>query len=502
MPVTYPNPGPPTPADAAAAAPPAPGPAGRLRALWSGAGWWLLPPLVLALVGGWVVARRYGLWYDELYTSEVAPVSLGKLVSAVVHGEGTIAYLRDAPPSYNGPYYAVAHLWLTVTRLPADEVGLRLLSLMAAVGAVGVFTRAVARMAGRGVAVVAGLVVATNPFVVQYAAEARGYGLALLAVALAALGLARWLDGEPRALVLFGVAGAAAGLAHWFAVLVLGGLAVAALVLRRRQALPLVAVTAAAALPAAGLLAVAVGNGVGASGVWWLSDVGGAVPGLLLESWAGGRAPLLVVSLVAAAVGLAGLRERRDVTVIAACWFAVPVAAVTVVEAVRPVFVDRYLLPSVLGLAVLVALGVLRAPRRLVPAALAVVLAASLWATVAETRLGPKEDVRGAVAAVAAAHRSGEPVVAAARWDALGVDHYARTSHSDLVPDLVLPPASVPSSTTVWVVRRAKGGVKGDRDKLEALDVDLAARGLRVTEELRFAGRYSDTLVQRWDATG
>ena len=66
------------------------------------------------------------------------------------------------------------------------------------------------------------------------------------------------------------------------------------------------AVAAAAALPAAGLLAVAVGNGVGASGVWWLSDVGGAVPGLLLESWAGGRAPLLVVSLVAAAVGLAG----------------------------------------------------------------------------------------------------------------------------------------------------------------------------------------------------
>ena len=496
MPVTYPNPGSPTPTEAA------PVGDGRLRAFWSRMGWWLLPPLVLALVGGWVVARRHGLWYDELYTSEVAPVSLGKLVSAIFHGDGTIAYLRDAPPSYNGPYYAVAHLWLTVTRLPADEVGLRLLSLVAAVGAVGVFTRAVARMAGRGVAVVAGLVVATNPFVVQYAAEARGYGLALLAVSLAALGLARWLDGEPRALVLFGVAGAAAGLAHWFAVLVVGGLAVAALVLRRRQALPLAAVAAAAALPAAGLVAVAVGNGVGASGVWWLSDVGGAVPGLLLESWAGGRGPLLAVSLLAAAVGLAGgFRERRDVTLVAACWFAVPVAAVTAMEAVRPVFVDRYLLPSVLGLAVLVALGVYRAPRRLVPAALAVVLAASVWATVAETRLGPKEDVRGAVAAVAAAHRSGEPVVAAARWDALGVDHYARTAHPDLVPDLVLPPASVPSSSTVWVVRRAKGGVKGDRDKLEALDVDLAARGLRVTEELRFAGRYADTLVQRWDAT-
>jgi len=152
-----------------------------------------------------------------------------------------------------------------------------------------------------------------------------------------------------------------------------------------------------------------------------------------------------------------------------------------------------------LGLAVLVALGVLRAPRRLLPAALVVVLATSVWATVAETRLGPKEDVRGAVAAVAAGHRAGQPVVAAARWDALGVDHYARADHPALVPDLVLPPAAVPQASTVWVVRRAKGGVKGDRDKAEALDADLAGRGLRVTEELRFTGRYADTLVQRWE---
>ncbi len=501
MPVTYPMPGSPTPTPTPKPTDAAPAPGRRLRTLWSRLGWWLLPPLALAMIGGWVVARRHGLWYDELYTAEVAPVSLSRLVSAVIHGDGTIPYLRDAPPSYNGPYYAVTHLWLTITRLPADEVGLRLLSLVAAVGAVGVFTRAVGRLAGPGLAVVAGLVAATNPFVVQYAAEARGYGLALLAISLAALGLARWLDGERHALVLYAVAGAAAGLAHWFALLVVGGLAVAAVVLRRRRALPLVAATAAAAVPAGALLAVAVGNGVGASGVWWLSDVGGAVPGLLLRSWAGGRTPLLVVTLVAAVAGLVvGLRERRDVTLVAACWFGVPVAAITALEVVRPVFVDRYLLPSVLGLAILVALGVYWAPRRLLPAALAIVLGASLWATVAETRLGPKEDVRGAVAAVAQAHRPGQPVVAAARWDALGVDHYARADHPDLVADLVLPPAGVPPSSTVWVVRRAKGGVKGDRDKLDALDAELAGRGLRVAEELRFAGRYSDTLVQRWEA--
>ena len=452
------------------------------------------------------MARGHGLWYDELYTAEVAPVPVGRLLSAILRGEGTISYLSDAPPSYNGPYYLVTHLWLTVTRLPAEETGLRLLSLVAAVGALATVTRTVGRLAGPGLATVAGLVAATNPFVVQYSAEARGYGLALLATALAALGLARWLDGEPRSLLLYGVAGAAAGLAHWFAFLVIMSLAVAAVLLRRRQAVGLVVVTAAAALPAAAVILLAILNGVGASGAEWVSDVGGAVPRLLLRSWSGGHTPLLIVTLVAAVSAVRGVRGvrgvpgRTEARVVAACWFVFPVAVVTLLELVRPVYVDRYLLPSLLGLAILMAVGITRAPRRLVPAALVVVLGASLWATAAEIRMGPKEDVRGAVAAVAAGHRPGQPVVAAARWDALGVDHYARTDHPQLVPDLVLPPASVPAGPTVWVVRRAKGGVKGDRKKLEALDADLTGRGMRITEEQRFGGRYSDTLVQRWDS--
>src|SRR5687768_12716347 len=148
--------------------------------------WWLLPPLVLAVLGGWLVAQRYGFWYDELYTAEVAPERLGRLFDAFVRGDGTIAYLRDAPPSYNFPYYVVAHVWLALTPFGADEVGLRLLSLVAMAGAVAAFTRAVSRLADRRTGLVAGLVIATNPFVVAYAAEARGYALALLAVAVAA----------------------------------------------------------------------------------------------------------------------------------------------------------------------------------------------------------------------------------------------------------------------------------------------------------------------------
>ena len=458
---------------------------------------WLLPPLVLALLGGWLVAQRYGFWYDELYTAEVAPERLGRLWAAFVHGDGTIAYLRDAPPSYNFPYYAVAHVWLASTPFGPDEVGLRLLSLLAMTGAVAAFTRAVARLADRRTGLVAGLVLATNPFVVAYSAEARGYALALLATALAALGSARWLDGGRGALALYGGAAAFGGLFHWYALLVTAALAVAAVVLRRRQAVPVAVVTALAALPALAVVATAVANGVGGSGAEWIRGVGLAVPRLVLRSWVAGNLVLAAAMVVAVIAGT--VRGERRTRVVALCWVGLPVAAVTAGELVRPVYVDRYLLPAVIGLAVLAALGVSACRGRWRTVALAGLLVPSLVVTAGNVTRGPREDVRGAVALVAAGHRAGDPVVAAARWDALGVEHYARRHHPELTADLVLPPAPVPPATVVWVVRRAAGGVKGDVTKLADLDRELAGRGMRLAGEERLAGRRSVVVVQRWD---
>ncbi|HEX2192167.1 MAG TPA: glycosyltransferase family 39 protein [Acidimicrobiales bacterium] len=474
------------------------GDAGARRA-WPRALWWLLPPAVMALLGGWLLARPRSFWYDELFTAEMAPLPLGRLLDAIVSGEGTIPYLRDAPPSYNGPYYALVHLWLRATGLSPDEWGLRLLSVVAAVAAVAVLTLAVGRLAGRRVALATGLVAATNPFVVQYAAEARGYAVALLATALAALGLARWLDGRRHGLLLYGVALAGAGLAHWFALFVAVAFAAAGVVLRRRAAVPLLAVTVAAAAPALALIGTALANGVGASGAEWISGVGPAVPLRVFQSWSGAWTPLLIATSLAVGVGL--LRrdpDLRPARVVAAAWVAVPVVTVTALELLRPLYVDRYLLPALLGLPLLVGLSA-RARRPVALTLVGVVLATSLWATVGEVRLRPKEDVRRAVAAVAAAHQPGQPVVAVARWDALGVDHYTRREHPSLVPDVVLPPAPVPMATTLWVVRRSRDGVKGDREKLAALDHELAGRGMRVADERRFAGRYAGVLVQRWE---
>ncbi len=475
------------------------------RAVWWSAACWVLPAVVAALLGAWTVSHDHSLWYDEVYTAEVAPLAPGDLVSAIVRGEGPIPYLRDAPPSYNGPYYLVVHAWLSLTGLEADEFGLRLLSLLGAVGAVGVFAAAVRTLAGPWVALVAGLVLGANPFLVQYAAEARGYSLALLAVTLAALGLARWLaaEGQRRrrgALLLYGVGAAAAGLLHWFALLVVAGFAVAALVLRRRPALPVAGTTAAAAVPALALVATAVANGVGTSGAEWLQGVGSLdVPRLVLRSWSGRNLALAVLTIGFGVAGL--LAGPLPARVVGAAWSAVPIGVVALLELVRPVFVDRYLLPAAAGLAILVALGVIWVGRQraaLTLAAAGAVLAASVWATGLDVGRGPKEDIRGAVEYVADRHQVGEPVVAPARWDALGLDHFSRRDHREVVPDVVLAPPSVPEARSLWVVRRSSGGVKGDSAKVAAMEAELMARGMRVAEERRFEGRYTDTVVQRW----
>lgn len=69
-----------------------------------------------------------------------------------------------------------------------------------------------------------------------------------------------------------------------------------------------------------------------------------------------------------------------------------------------------------------------------------------------------------------------------------------------MVADLVLAPPALPSAATLWVVRRAAGGVKGDLAKRTDVDRGLAEAGMRLVERRRFEGRRADVLVERWEA--
>ncbi|SFL10758.1 ArnT family glycosyltransferase [Geodermatophilus ruber] len=452
----------------------------------------LLPPLVVAVLGTVLLLPGHGLWFDELFTAEVGRLPVREILAAVVEGRGTTSYLADVPPSYNAPYYLVVCAWTSLPGLGGDT-SLRVLSLLATAGGLALVTRAVTRLAGPATGVLAGTVLATAPLLLEQAVEARSYGLVVLATGAALLGLVRRLQEPPRGLLLFGLAGAAMGLMHWYAVTVLAGFVVAALLLRGRRALPVLLTGAAAAVPTAALVAVNLLNGTGGRNAEHLRDTGGTLADRAVEAWAGGRTPLLYLTVGLAVLGAlraAGLR------VVAACWLLVPLLLLLGAELVRPVYLPRYLLAGLLALGVLAAAGALAVPRAARAPVAALLVALSLLAAAPLAAREPRERADEVVAFLAERHRPGEPVVAADQRSATGVDHYVRTAAPQLRPDVVLPPDDAPAGADrVWLVRRLIDGAPVPTDD----DAILAGAGLRVTAERSFPAVKTDLVVQLWE---
>ncbi|WP_243697531.1 glycosyltransferase family 39 protein [Geodermatophilus obscurus] len=452
----------------------------------------LVPPLAVVLLGTVLLLPGHGLWFDELFTAEVGRRPYGEILAAIVDGRGTTGYLADVPPSYNAPWYFVVHTWVSLPGLGGDT-SLRVLSLLAAAGGLASITRAVTRLTSRAAGVLAGLLLAASPLLLEQAVEARPYGLAVLATGGALLGLVRWLQGAPRGLLLFGLAGAGMGLAHWYAVTALAGFVVAALLLRGRRALPVVLTGAAAALPAVGLVGVNLLNGTGARNAEHLRDTEGTLADLAVEAWTGGSRSLLYLT-----VGLAVLGALRGsgARVVATCWLLVPLGLLLLAETVRPVYHPRYLLAGLLSLGVLAAVGALALPRAARAPVAALLVACSLLAASPLAVREPRERADDVVALLAERQRPGEPIVAADQRSATGLDHYVRTAAPRLRPDVVLPPDDAPSAADrVWLVRRV---IRGEVVSTDDDDVLLDA-GLRVVDEYAFDASKTDLLVQLWE---
>jgi mannosyltransferase len=452
----------------------------------------LLPPVAVLLLGAVLLLPGHGLWFDELFTAEVARLPFREILAAVAEGRGTTSYLVDVPPSYNAPYYLVVHVWMSLPGLGGDT-SLRALSLLATAGGLALITRAVARLAGRATGVLAGLVLACSPLVLEQAVEARSYGLAVLATGAAAVGLARWLQERPRGLVLFGLAGAGMGLAHWYAVTVLAAFVAAGIALRGRRSLPVVLTGAAAALPTVGLVAINLLNGTGGRNAEHLKDTGGQLAGLAVRAWSAGENPLLYLTVGLAVVGAV---RATGVRTVAVAWVVVPLVLLLAAELVRPVYLPRYLLAGLLGLGVLAAAGALTVPRAARTPVAALLLACSLLAAGPLFDREARERSDDVVRALAELHRAGEPIVAADQRSATGLDHYVRTLAPGLRPDVVLPPDDAPvDAERVWLVRRLMEGEPEPTDD----DEILAGGGFRQVSELPFPGSKTDLVLQRWE---
>ena len=452
----------------------------------------LVAPALVLLLGILLLLPGHGLWFDELFTAEVARLPLADILSAVVHGRGTTGYLTGVPPSYNAPYYLVVHAWMSLPGLGGDT-SLRILSLLATAGGLALITRATVRLAGRGTGILAGVVLACSPLVLEQAVEARSYGLAVLATGGAALGLARWLQEPPRGLVLLGVAGAGMGLAHWYAVTTLAAFVVAALLLRGRRALPVVVTGAAAVLPTVALVAVNLLNGTGGRNAEHLHDTHGRLADLAVEAWAGGSTPLLALTI---GLGVVGAIRARGSRVVAGAWVLVPLLLLVLAELVRPVYLPRYLLTGLLGLGVLAAVGAFALPRAARVPMGALLVGCSLLVSAPLATREPRERGDDVVRALADLQQPGVPIVAADQRSATALDHYVRTLEPDLRPDVILPPDDAPpDADRVWLLRRIMDGAPEPTDD----DEILAAAGLAMTRETRFPGGKTDFVLQLWE---
>jgi hypothetical protein len=202
--------------------------------------------LALGLVFRFVTVSD--LWLDEALTVNIARLPLGQLFQALRHD--------GAPPLY----YLLLHGWMDMAG--TGDVAARALSGLLAVGSLPLMWVAGRRMGrdrdpvlARWVAWAALLLLASSPFAIRYATEARMYSLVVLLVLAGFLALDTVLRRRsPRAEVVVGLATGLLLLTHYWAFYLLGAV-VTLLVVRWKGADP-----AGRAGVRRALLAMAVGS--------------------------------------------------------------------------------------------------------------------------------------------------------------------------------------------------------------------------------------------------
>ncbi|MGP3940086.1 glycosyltransferase family 39 protein [Streptomyces sp. 6N106] len=287
-------------------------------------------PLSLTIaLGLWGIRRKNTMWGDESVTYQLAHRDLSQ-----------IWLTAQQIDLVHALYYAVMHEifglfggGLLTLRLPS------VLAMSVAASGVGLLGL---RLAGPRVGLLAGLVFPLLPQVQKYAQEGRSYAMVCALVTWATYALVVSVPHRGRwRWAVYGSTMLLACLLHEFAVLALVTHGVTLVVSRvPRPVLRAWSVTAAGVV--AGLLPLAI-RSVGQSGQ---------------VSWIGGPVRLryfLVVAVVGMACARAPLGVRRPVrlSVLAVPILVLPGLLLLIVSLVKPLFVDRYVLYSNIGIALL-----------------------------------------------------------------------------------------------------------------------------------------------------
>ncbi|MFE5891585.1 hypothetical protein ACFQ6E_21905 [Streptomyces sp. NPDC056462] len=363
---------------------------------------WPIPLLWTLALGLWGLSRQDSVWRDEAATWQVArrPV-------------GDIWHMLGNVDSVHGLYYLLMHglfEWFG-----AGTTTLRLPSVLATAVAAACVTAIGHRLAGAWAGLAGGLAFGLLPAVQFYLQEGRPYALIAAGAGISTLLLVTVLEGRGRAVhwIAYGGTLAVCGLLNWLSLLILPAHLATLLWTRARRGTWMRWATAAAVAVAAVLPLILFSRRQSAQVSWippmtWHMLIGPAV--------------LLAIG------GLGALLDRPragrlSVAPVALPLLAVPQLALIGLSLVKPLFLDRYVLFSMLGLALLIgsALGTaVRAARPrfpgaapwLVPVVLTVAVVALLPQSLAkrspESRV---DDVLAVAADVRRLKQSGDAVV-------------------------------------------------------------------------------------------
>ncbi|MFJ2953678.1 hypothetical protein [Streptomyces sp. NPDC087270] len=371
---------------------------------------WPLPVLWTLALGWWGISRQDSVWRDEAATWQAAQRS----PADIMHMLGNI----DA---VHGLYYLLMHACFVC--FGASTTTLRLPSVLAmavAAGCVAVVGHRLAGVwAGRGAGMVFGLL----PAVQFYLQEGRPYAMVTAGAGISTLLLVTLLQEPPgaarrRRWAAYGAAVLACGLLNWLSLLILPAhLATLAWTRAGREVWTRWLTAAVAAT--AGVLPLILFSRRQAQQVAWIPPL----------SWQMLIGPVVLVAI--GAVGAAVDRPRAGRLSAAAVGLpllAVPQLGLVGVSVAHPLYLDRYVVFSLLGLALLVGAGLAAAVRaatprfptaapRLVPVALALATLALLPQSLAERSPASRvDDVVSAAADVARMKSPGDGVVFVPTW--------------------------------------------------------------------------------------
>ena len=266
-------------------------------------------------------------------------------------------------------YYFLLHFWL---KLGDSEAIIRGLSALFGVACIPALYMLGQRLFGGRAGAIAALLLAVNPFFIEYAQEARSYTLLLLLVILSTYSFVEAANRESlRFWVIHGVCTSLAVYAHFFAVLVCLTQFISLPLLGRKN-IPWKGVATSVATTALLLSPVLLFGPIGNSLVTWIQPPTWHDLYHFFRKVTGDR-PLPLLYFLFCTIGLVStVRQRSDSISAPPIWRGLSVAMWVILPPVltfayslivSPMFVNRYLIISVPALALLAAAGISRLPR-------------------------------------------------------------------------------------------------------------------------------------------